>query len=89
MDDLNLFIGEVAVASQLPEGQVQASREIIEHYNPGTLMAGFEKVGYFMLNGVRVFEKGKVDTSKDCLTMEQVNFPKGRADVAIGNQQKL
>lgn len=43
---------------------VEASRPLIEHYNKGK-MAGFDKVGYFMYEDVRVYETGKRTKPKD------------------------
>lgn len=77
--DINEFLDDVSTAIQAKVGDempcVEANKRIIEHYNRGS-MQGFKDVGYFIFNGVKVFEKGKVDefVNKDKLTMEQVVF---------------
>lgn len=78
-EDINSFLDEVAIALQhkptndIPS--VEASRKVIEHYNRGR-MQGVEEVGYFIFSGVKVFEKGKRESSeaRDNRTMEEVNF---------------
>lgn len=66
-NELNLFHEAVAIAleskapGQVPE--IEAPRVIIEHFNRQNLK-GFEDAGYFMFQGVKVFEEGRVDDVK-------------------------
>lgn len=55
---------------------VETSRKVIEHFNRGKALAGFDSVGYFVYAGVKVYEAGKRDEfeKRDNLDMEQVNF---------------
>lgn len=67
-----------AIHSALPGDEmpgVEASRKIIEHFNRGR-MAGVESVGYFIYEGVKVFEEGKREASeaRDALTCEDKVF---------------
>lgn len=54
---------------------IEASRSIINHYNRQNIKA-FDEVGYFVIQGVRVCETGKLDAilNRDGLTSDQVNF---------------
>lgn len=78
-NELNNFLSEVAmrramaVNGCLPE--IEASRRIVEHFNRNSLK-GFDDVGYFIMDGVKVFEEGKTEEAKkrDSLTMEEKNF---------------
>lgn len=79
-EQLNEFLEAIAIAvsgrqtiHEVPE--IETSRAVIEHYNRGNI-SGFDNVGYFVFNNVKVFELGKVDEAKkrDCLTMEQKLF---------------
>lgn len=50
---------------------IEADRDVCEHYNRNT--EAFDSVGYFIFQGVKVFERGKLESSsrKDRMTMEQ------------------
>lgn len=54
---------------------VEADRKIIEHFNRGK-MAGVDAVGYFVYEGVKVFEAGKREESerREALTAEERVF---------------
>ncbi len=81
-DDLNRFAERVAVAKEtnpdpkaLPE--IEVPRRVINHFNLRS-MKGFDEAGYFVYNGVKVFETGKLEAirARDSLTMEQKLFQK-------------
>ena len=75
-DDLNRFAAIISRASEqkapgtVPE--VEVPRRVIEYYNQRNLK-GFEEAGYFIYNGVKVFEKGKREQfrNKDNESMEK------------------
>lgn len=79
-NELNEFLEDVAVATARgpedgdPTPHVEASRKIIEFYNRNN-MKGFDHAGYFILQGVKVYEKGKKEAAdaRDRMSMEQVN----------------
>lgn len=53
---------------------MEADREIIAYYNKG-LMEAFDRVGYFIMGGVAVCEKGKlaeVQAQMDKLSSERM-----------------
>lgn len=56
---------------------VEAPRNIIEHFNRGR-MDGFDEAGYFVHNGVRVYEEGKSKAviDRDALTCSERVFGK-------------
>jgi len=53
---------------------VEASRKIVEFYNRANIK-GFDKAGYFMFQGVKVYEKGKREEAdaRDNRSTEEVN----------------
>lgn len=77
-DELNQFLENVAVSKAMSlngeSPEVEAPRSVIEYYNRNNIK-GFDDVGYFVIDGVRVYEMGKVDEAKrrDALTMEEKN----------------
>lgn len=77
-DELNQFLEDVAVqkalsGSEFPE--IEAPRVIIEFYNKGNIK-GFDDAGYFIFDGVKVFEAGKKEDAKrkESLSMEEKIF---------------
>ncbi len=78
---LNEFLDDVAQAmidgaeagEALPS--VETSREIVQYYNK-TNMAGFDTAGYFIFQGVKVYEKGTKEAvdKRDNLTIEEKLF---------------
>lgn len=54
---------------------VEAPMEVIEFYNKGS-MDGFNSVGYFVMNGCRVYEKGNRDAfvEREMLTVTERDF---------------
>jgi len=60
-DAMNEFLSEVFKAKlNNPKngGEVEADLSVIHYYNPGAMMRGFEDAGYFVYDGVKVFQKG-------------------------------
>lgn len=59
---------------------VEAPRKIIEHFNRGR-MDGIDTVGYFVYEGVKVFEEGKRESAeaKEARTAEEIVFGKAKA----------
>lgn len=80
-EELGVFFDLVhnAANSSLPGETpgIEAPRKIIEHFNRGR-MAGIDSVGYFIYEGVKVFEEGKrLEAEKrDALTAEEKVFGK-------------
>lgn len=80
-EELGIFFDAVhtAVHSVAPGEMpgIEASRKIVEHFNRGR-MAGIDSVGYFIYEGVKVFEEGRRDASEknDALTTEDKVFGK-------------
>lgn len=86
-EDLNRFMERVAIAKdaagapgpgrELPE--IEVPRRVIAHFNRQS-MKGFDDVGYFIYQGVKVFEFGKREEAarRDARTMEQVNHPNSK-----------
>ncbi len=63
--DLQTFLDNLALAPTSPERDenmpfVETTRGVIEYYNrePG-MMASFDKAGYFIFQGVKVYKQGK------------------------------
>jgi hypothetical protein len=54
---------------------VEAARDVIEHFNRG-MMEGVERAGYFIFQGVKVYEAGKRDEVKktENRTSEEILF---------------
>lgn len=54
---------------------IETSRKVIEFYNRGNI-AGFDQAGYFVMNGVRVYETGKRAefVTRDLRSETQVTF---------------
>lgn len=54
---------------------IEAPREVIEHYNMGN-MDGFKAVGFFVINGCRVYEEGKREeyVAKEELSVTERDF---------------
>lgn len=81
--DLDRFVSLVAQAKSLAEAgavpEVEVPRRVIEYHNKGNIK-GFDSVGYFVFNGVKVYEKGKKEEakSKEGRTMEQLLHGNGR-----------
>ncbi len=78
--DINAFLTEVAALPPLQKGEelheLEVPRRVIEHYNRSAkAMAGFDEAGYFIFQGVKVFEKGKKHT-RDTETIEHRLFEK-------------
>lgn len=59
------------VGTEMPE--IEVPRRLIEHFNQGR-MKGVEEAGYFIYNGVKVYEKDKRKEfkEKDSRTMGQI-----------------
>lgn len=62
--EINSFLDKVALKLHdiLPNQEppsIETTRQVIEHYNRGR-MKGFETAGYFVFNGVKVYEEGKM-----------------------------
>lgn len=55
---------------------IEASRKIVEHFNRGRAIHGFEKAGYFVYQGVKIFEEGKRHgaETRDARTQEDCVF---------------
>lgn len=77
-EEITEFLNAITVAPQMGDDHIEASRKVCEHYNRHNLK-GFEQAGYFIFNGVKVYEKGKKNAAdtKDRRTMEEINHPKG------------
>lgn len=77
--DLNYFMDQVnAVLMGKDEGvvpEIEVPRKIVQHFNRRNIH-GFDEVGYFVYNGVKVYEEGKKDKAKsrDGRSMEQVIY---------------
>ena len=77
-DDLNKFSEIVQQAISQNETKempcVEVPRRVIEHFNRGKLLAGFDAVGYFVHSGVKIYETGKREQAqvKEKITMEQL-----------------
>lgn len=75
--DLNKFTSVIATANGQKVGQevpeIEVPRRVIDYFNKGK-MKGFDTVGYFLFNGVKVYEKGKREEYKlkENKTMEQL-----------------
>lgn len=54
------FIQDVFRAKLNKPPYIEADRTVIEHYNPAHMIQGFEDVGYFIYDGIVVYERGKV-----------------------------
>lgn len=75
--EINEFHDQVTIAvsdrigREVPE--IEVERKVLEHFNRGR-MKGIDDVGYFIYQGVKCYEKGKMEDAqrKDGLTMEQV-----------------
>jgi hypothetical protein len=73
-----MFHEKVAIALESREGQetpaIEVPRKVIDYYNRHSL-DGFDKAGYFIYKGVKVFETGKREQfeKRDSLTVEQLN----------------
>ena len=78
-DELNNFLENIAVAKTMGapgiSPEIEASRKIVELYNKANLK-GFDDVGYFLFEGVKVFESGRADEAKkkEAVTTEERNF---------------
>ena len=78
---LNEFLENVAGAMAMgpQDGEdmpwIEVTRDVLEHFNRGQ-MAGVDKAGYFVFQGVKVYEQGKREEAKlrDSLTSEQILF---------------
>lgn len=78
-EELNQFIEDIAVnkamslSGDIPE--IEAPRSVVEYYNRKNL-EGFDSVGYFIYEGVKVYEAGKMQDAKkkDAVTVEERNF---------------
>ena len=55
---------------------IDAATKIVRHFNQGRSLKGLEEVGYFVYDGVKVFEEGRrVEAMrKDALTSEDKVF---------------
>lgn len=79
-EDLAFFFDCVhAAINSTPRGEmpvIETSRKIIDHFNRGPAQKGFDAVGYFVYEGVKVFEEGKRQSfeANDRLTSEQKTF---------------
>lgn len=75
-EELNQFLENVAVTKAMSVNggipEIEAPRVVVEFYNKANLK-GFDDVGYFIFQGIKVFEEGKVEEAKirDGLTMEE------------------
>jgi hypothetical protein len=78
---LGLFLDSVIRAKQLAlPGDwpwVEAERGIIDHFLRGQT-EGFEQIGYFIYQDVKVYERGRREEAdaRDALTSEDKNFGK-------------
>lgn len=80
-EELNQFLEDVSIAlaekvgAEIPE--ITAPRSVIEYYNRGNLK-GFDEVGYFVFNNVKVFDPTHMEASKrrESLTIEEKLFGK-------------
>lgn len=76
-NELNEFIANLSHVRSYggANPEMEASRSIVEHFNQGNIQ-DFDKVGYFIYQGVKVFEAGKVADAKrrDALTTEERVF---------------
>ena len=65
----------IADGGELPA--LEVDRRIIEHFNRGNL-GGFDSVGYFVYQGVKVYEVGKREEAevREARTAEEVIFGK-------------
>ena len=67
-DELNLFHEKIAIAHETKEGdqlpEIEVPRKIINYYNRHSIK-GFDKAGYFIYQGVKVFEIGKREELRD------------------------
>lgn len=86
--DLNLFAEKIAIANEnrdlkTPLPEIEVPRRVIQHFNQRS-MDGFDKCGYFVYQGVKVFEVGKKELAviKDRRSMEDILHGRqgGRAD---------
>lgn len=81
MDKLEKFHSDleieklIAQDNGLPIAVVEAPREIIEHFNRGKLIKAFDKVGYFIYNGVAVCETGKKEQVTQWMDDSSVLMP--------------
>lgn len=66
-DDLNTFFQRITFAKQGHVGpgmpDIEAPRRLAIHFNRGSMDA-FDSVGYFVYQGVRVYEVGKKEDAK-------------------------
>ena len=75
--DISQFLDDVTMAKATYEGAdlpcLEVDRKLCEHYNREHL-AEFDKTGYFVFHGVKVYEKGKRDYAdgRDALTTEDI-----------------
>lgn len=82
-EDVNMFLDSIARALHEEQGEgmpeIEAPRKIIEYYNRGSIN-GFEKAGYFIFQGVKVFEDGKKAerSHEDKISCEQKVFGKAK-----------
>lgn len=71
--DIDRFSSLIAKAKNENAAEVEVPRRVIEYYNKGNL-TGFDKVGYFVYQNIKVYETGKKEESKakENKTMEQL-----------------
>ena len=75
-DDLNRFSELIARALEAKKEketpEIEVPRRVVEYFNK-TNLKGFDEVGYFVFNGVKVYERGKKEEAKrkDSETIEQ------------------
>lgn len=68
---LNQFLDDLITAEM--RGQidgdglpwVEAPREVIQYYNRGKMLKGFDDVGYFVMQNTRVYEVGKREVASE------------------------
>lgn len=63
-----MFHEKIAIALEGRQGladvpEIEAPRRVIEYFNRGA-QKGFDEAGYFMYQGVKVYEAGKVEETK-------------------------
>lgn len=73
-EELGLFLDEIHMAKASGE-DIEAPRKIILHFNRNN-MKGFDSVGYFVYDTVKIYEAGRKEEAKkqDALTSEQKVF---------------
>lgn len=91
-EELSVFFDDCHQARNLTEpGEVpivEASRKIVEHFNMGK-MAGISSVGYFIYEGIKVYEKGKREIAEKLENMSSNDKAFGKVEEVKAIQKEL